>query len=254
MFTKKELVINMKNDLFFKEIMKTMNFFNMKTGTLIFWDKPENEIIDFLYEKKCFCCSSDKMSWELDNKILKEFKNYINKCNLNESYIQLVDKKLKKLNSGSWEDCAYFYDEICDQCGYNSIDYANFFNISLNDFNKLDDYDGFRWKIDENDKCYCEVCYKTNLIDEKLKKFPKIKYEKNIDNFNNPSVVQIYIEHNSKNRNIIDEIIGEHNYHVSKDWIVFGLDYEELIDCEFLETINDQIYNNINSEELTNKR
>ena len=80
---------------------------------------------------------------------------------MNMQNILLTDYliKMKEIDLGTWTESSYYYNETCDDCGYKSIDYANYFGISYNDFESLDDYDGFRWQELEN-KIICEVCYK----------------------------------------------------------------------------------------------
>lgn len=82
---------------------------------------------------------------------MKKFKNF-----------KEYKKEFKKINSGSWNDASYYYDEECINCGYKSKWLNDLDNYSFNEFLEFDDYDYYRWK-ETNKGCICELCYRRKL-------------------------------------------------------------------------------------------
>lgn len=42
---------------------------------------------------------------------------------------------MKKIDLTTLTESSYYYNEVCDDCGYKSFDYAKYFAISYNDLN-----------------------------------------------------------------------------------------------------------------------
>ena len=164
---------------------------------------------------------------------IDEFKSY---------KIEQYEKRLNNLpgGAGTWENSSYFYDEECVDCGYKSLDYANKYELSYDDFEDLDDYDGFRWQEiirDGKSCCQCECCFKTTEIANRKKQFPNIQFVDGEGAFN------IQLDMNGENENFANKWIGEGNWISTNNnsKIIVNLDFEEGIQCDFLEQLSDYL-------------
>ena len=169
-------IIENYDEFDYDEIIYTDNSFNYLRENKItdFEEAVESgyteitSIANFYYAQE-----QDQMFNQIKDSCLKSINHILNNSQNKNStldsnandFLELYEKNFSEIDSGSWDDCSYYYDEVCEDCGYKSKDYADKYNLTIEEFDYFDDYDGFRW-FETKDGCVCELCYRTKYLNE----------------------------------------------------------------------------------------